>query len=75
MLPGTEEALRNSDTTKVEVISLHQKEMDLIKALRHSWRFGRVTILMRDGLPYRLERVTEFIDLADRNRYPQEGDA
>lgn len=52
-----------SDST-IELITLHPTEMQLLKSLRDKWRFGEVVILMRDGLPYRLKRVTEFIDLA-----------
>lgn len=45
------------------IIELHPKEIQLIKAIRNNWRFGEVTILVRDGLPYRLKRVQEFLDL------------
>ena len=45
------------------IIELHPQEMQLIKALRNNWRFGEVTILVREGIPYRLKRVEEFIDL------------
>ncbi len=45
------------------ITELHPKEMELLRALRTQWRFGEVTILMRDGLPFRLRRVTEFDDL------------
>ena len=56
-----------SDTTIVftEVLELHPKEMELIKAIRHKWRFGEITILARNGLPYRLRRVQEFLDLEE----------
>jgi hypothetical protein len=52
-----------TDTVISEIIELHPFEMELLKALRHKWRFGEVTILMRNGLPFRLVRVQEFIDL------------
>jgi len=51
-----------SDTT-IELIELHQKELELIKNLRTNFRFGEITIIMRDGLPFRLRRITEFADL------------
>lgn len=57
--------LVSNDTTVIEVVDLHPNEMWLLKALRRNWRHGEVTILMRDGVPYRLRRVTEFIDLQD----------
>jgi hypothetical protein len=31
------------------IIELHPKEIQLLKALRHNWKFGEVTIIMRDG--------------------------
>ena len=51
------------DTSYIEVITLHPQELQLIKSLRNNWRFGEVVIIMRDGIPTRLKRVTEFIDL------------
>ena len=51
------------DTSHIEIISLHPQELQLIKSLRNNWRFGEVVIIMRDGIPMRLKRVTEFIDL------------
>jgi hypothetical protein len=56
-----------TDTVISEIIELHPFEMELLKALRHKWRFGEVTILMRSGLPFRLVRVQEFIDLTKGN--------
>jgi len=57
------------DTTTI--IELHPNEMELIKALRNVFRFGEVTIIMRDGVPFRLKRITEFVDLdggLDKNK-------
>ena len=54
---------RTNDTTLIEIMTLHQNEMQLIKAIRNNWRFGEVVIKVRDGLPYRLVRVQEFISL------------
>ena len=57
-----------SDTIRVgfyseEIVELHPEEMDLIKKLRKQFRFGDVTIKMKDGLPFRLVRITEMLDL------------
>lgn len=52
--------IQSSDTTLLEIIDLHPNEMYLIKSLRNKFRFGEVTIVMRDGLPMRWRRVTEF---------------
>ena len=54
-----------NDTTVI--IELHPQEMQLIKALRNNWKFGEVTIIVRNGIPYRLKRVQEFIDLDTKN--------
>jgi hypothetical protein len=58
-------SLRNSNDTTL-IIELHQYEMELIRTLRNQFRFGEVTIIMRDGLPVRLKRVTEFADLDEK---------
>lgn len=55
----------NNDTT-IEILSLHHKEVELIKAIRERWRFGEITIIARDGLPFRLKRVMEFDDLPNK---------
>lgn len=47
----------------IEIVELHQNEIQLIKQLRKRFRFGEVTIIMRDGLPFRLKRITEYGDL------------
>lgn len=52
-----------NDTSFIQIISLHPKEVQLLNSLRNNWRYGEVVIIMRDGLPVRLRRVTEFIDL------------
>lgn len=45
------------------LIELHPKELALILSLRKKWRYGEVVLIMRDGLPQRLKKVTEFDDL------------
>lgn len=49
--------------SRLEILELHEKEVELIKNLRTKFRFGEVTIIMRDGIPFRLRRITEFADL------------
>ena len=55
-----------NDTAIIDIIDLHPQEMQLIRSIRSNWRFGEVTILIRDGLPYRLRRITEFADLNEK---------
>lgn len=52
-----------ADTVITEIIELHPQEIELIKAIRNKWRYGEITILARNGLPYRMVRVQEFINL------------
>jgi len=52
----------NNDTV-IEILELSRHEIELIRNLRTRFRFGEVTILMRDGVPFRLKKVTEFADL------------
>ena len=51
------------DSSHIEIFSLHPAEVQLLKSLRNNWRYGEIVIIMRDGLPMRLKRVTEFLDL------------
>lgn len=57
--------LSASDTLggAIEIVELHASEIQLIRALRNTFRFGEVTIKMKDGLPVRLVRTQEFHDL------------
>lgn len=63
-----EALIPQNDTTIIEIIDLHPQEVQLIKAIRHSWRFGDVTIKVRNGLPFRLVRVQEFIELTKKTK-------
>ena len=57
----------NNDSAVIEIMSLHPQEMELLKAIRHRWKYGEITILARNGLPYRMVRTQEFIDLSKPN--------
>ena len=54
---------QNSSDTTIELIELRPEEMQLIKSIRTNWRYGEIVIIVRDGIPQRLKRVTEYIDL------------
>lgn len=56
--------LSTDDTTVIEIMDLRPQEMELLKMLRSRFRFGDVTIKMRDGIPFRLVRTQEFSDLS-----------
>ena len=57
----------SDDTAIIEIVELHPNEIQLLKAIRHKWRFGEITILVRDGLPFRMVRVQEFVDLTKKD--------
>ena len=59
----TQKRTKMNDTAVIEIISLHPNEMQLLRAMRNQWRFGDMTIKVRDGLPVRIVRVQEFIGL------------
>lgn len=49
-----------NDTTILEIIDLHPNEMRLLRMLRNKYKFGDITIIMQDGVPMGLRRITEF---------------
>lgn len=53
----------HSDTV-IEIMTLSLNEMQLIKQIRNNLRFGELTIIVRDGIPVRLKRITEVVDLS-----------
>lgn len=55
--------IEGGDSTVIELLELHPQEIELLKAMRTKWQFGEITIMTRNGLPFRMRRVTEFIDL------------
>lgn len=52
--------------TVIEILELHKNEVELLRNLRSRWRYGDIVIRMRDGLPFRLVRITEFLDLNEK---------
>ena len=46
--------------TVIEIVELHRNEIQMLRDMRTRFRFGEVSIIMRDGLPVRWKRVTEF---------------
>ena len=51
------------DSSSIDIVELHPNEMQLLKILRSKFRYGDVTIIMQDGLPVRIKRITEFENL------------
>lgn len=58
-----EDAFKLGDSGFVEITTLHPSEMQLLKMLRTRFRYGDVTIIMQDGVPLRVKRITEVEDL------------
>jgi len=54
-----------ADDTTV-IIELHPYEINLLNAMRNKFKFGKLEVLVRDGLPMRIERAVESIDLTRR---------
>lgn len=48
----------NNDTV-IEILELHPNEVYLLRSLRTRFRFGDITITMREGLPFQWKRITE----------------
>ena len=57
--------------TYIEILELHQNEMQLIQRLRKSLRFGEMTITMRDGLPVKITRIVEIENLNTLDTSPR----
>lgn len=55
--------MHRNDTEVIEIIDLHQSEVQLIRLLRNN-RFGQITIKMQDGLPFRVLEVQRFFDMS-----------
>jgi len=49
------------------IFELHPKEVELLKAIRTKFRYGEITIITRDGLPFRIRKTTEYDDLANES--------
>ena len=57
-----------NDTTIIEIIDLHPYEIQLIRQLRGKFRFGEITVIMKDGIPFRIKRITEFANLDEKRQ-------
>ena len=57
--PHPMERVKSNDSL-IELIDLHPNEMWMLKDMRTRFKFGELTIIMRDGLPVRWKRITEF---------------
>lgn len=47
--------------------TLRSEEVVLILALRSKFRFGEVSVFMRDGIPQKILRVEIFADLKEKD--------
>ena len=56
---------KTQNDSYIELIDLHTYEMELIKRLR-KYKYGEITIIMKDGLPMRFKRITEIEDLQSK---------
>lgn len=54
-----ENSLIGNDTL-IEILELDPREIYLLKSLRSRFKYGEITIVMKDGFPIRWKRITEF---------------
>ena len=54
--------------TLIEILELSRNEMELIQSIRKRWRFGEIVLQVKDGQPFRMVRVQEFLDLTKDNK-------
>lgn len=54
---------KNSDSEVIEIMELHPYEMQVIRLIRNSGGFGEITIVLKDGLPFKVKRVMEMTDI------------
>lgn len=45
---------------EIKLETLNSKEIELLHYIRTKFRYGEIIIQVRDGLPYRIRKVTEF---------------
>ena len=43
--------------------NLHPREWELIKLIREKYRFGKITVIIHDGLPQRIEETVRYESL------------
>ncbi len=44
-------------------MEVNQKEQNLLLLIRNRFRFGKIVVLTRDGLPYKIEETVKYADL------------
>jgi len=48
----------SAEPVEKDILPLHIKEIDLILKMREKYRFGEITIKVRDGRPWSIEKTT-----------------
>lgn len=54
----------NNEKNKIELGALDEREQRLIFAIRNKYRYANITIVTKDGLPFRLKVAERFEDLS-----------
>ena len=57
------DTIQTDSSRVIDIIDLSPQEMQLLKTLRSRFKFGEVTIIMRDGVPQRIKRIVDIVDL------------
>jgi len=57
-------------TREYKKLILHPNEIHLIESIREDYRFGKITIIVQDGVPLRIESgiVAEDLSQNDEDR-------
>lgn len=55
------------DSEVIEILDLHQYEVQMIKIFRNIG-FGRVTVVLQNGLPIRAEEAVRFYSPVDKKK-------
>ena len=57
---------QNQEKRKMVVMELHPNEAELIDQIRTRYRFGRVEVITKDGIPVAIEKTVERSSLSVR---------
>ena len=57
--------MENRNQTKKTIqMELHPNEVELIRRIREQFRYGRIEVITKDGLPMAIERTVERYSLS-----------
>ena len=57
----------NQEKKKIVQMDLLLREAELIRVIREEWRFGRIEIVVKDGIPLEILKTVERKSLSGQN--------